>query len=483
MTLRKQALAAVRWTSAGSLARSVVAFGQLVVLSRLVPTAELGLVALALAVINTVNIISDIGLSNAIIHYSDTTEDELSSLFWLNISSGLILSILLAVFSPILANLYNEPRLFYLFLALSPFFFIVSLSQQQKALAEKSLRFKPLAICEFLSTALGFIVAVSSAYFGAGAYSIVLGMLSLAALNAVFAWSVLSKGWKPTFHFKLKETLRYLRHGGYLILGSIVNTLTLQGDVIVSGKMLPHSALGLYSLPRDLCMKIMFVINPIITRIGLPLIAKSQHDPELVKRIYLKTLRMTASINFPIYGFIALYSSEIVKIIFGAKWNDAGILLRLLALWCLVRSIGNPIGSLLTATGRTKRAFVSGFSVMLVLYPTVIYCSKFGIEGVPTGLFVLYLALIIPFWYFLARPACRATFTEYHIQLVVPAITTALACTCAYFCAESINNDLIRLSVGGGSGAVAYLASSFLLNRSWFNSMLELAHIKSAKSV
>ncbi len=478
MSARAQAFAAVRWASIGSIGRAVIGFAQLAVLARLIPTAEFGLIALALAVVNTVLILADVGLSSAIIHFQQVSEDELSSLFWLNIAVGVALTLLLAGASAPIAHIYGQPRLIGVFLAISPLFAVTALGQQQRALAEKSLRFNQLAMIEIGATVCGFLVAIAAALGGLGVYAIVLSLLTIAAVNSAMAWVILSRSWRPRFHYRLAETRRFLSYGGYLIAGNLANTLTMQGDVVLAGKLFPGSVLGLYSQPRELCMRIMFVINPIVTRIGLPLIARSQGDLQKVKSIYLNTLRMTASINFPIYAFMALFSSDVVLFIFGQKWVDAGPLLRALALWCLVRSIGNPVGSLLNAMGRTKRALASSVCVLGLLYATVIFSSRAGMIGVPYGLLALYAALISPFWFFLVRPVCGARFLEYHRQLAVPALTTLAACCGAYLATLTLHGAFIRLLVGGLAGGVSYLAASLIINRDWVQAMIELAPLK-----
>ena len=90
--------------------------------------------------------------------------------------------------------------------------------------------------------------------------------------------------------------------------------------------------------------------------------AKSQNDLILLKSIYLKTILMTASINFPIYFGLFVFSPEVVAIVFGEQWTASAPLLRILSFWGLLRSIGNPVGSLIFAVGRADLAFKWNFS-------------------------------------------------------------------------------------------------------------------------
>ena len=137
-------------------------------------------------------------------------------------------------------------------------------------------------------------------------------------------------------------------------------------------------------------MRIMFVVNPIVTRVSFPLLASVAHDRSKVKSVYLKAMKMTASVNFPIYAFLAVFGPEVVAIVLGPKWVASAPIMRILAIWCAVRSVGNPVGSLLFATGETKRAIYSALGVAIAVFVFVYIGAPWGILGIPVALTVLY---------------------------------------------------------------------------------------------
>ncbi len=132
-----------------------------------------------------------------------------------------------------------------------------------------------------------------------------------------------------------------------MLLNNVINHVNATIDLVLGGRMLGASQLGLYSVPRNLLLQVQGMVNPIFTRVGFPLIASIQHDKERVKQVYLKTMNMTASVNAPIYVAIAVFAPEIVWLLLGPNWTDTAPLIRVLALWGLLRSFGNPVGSLL----------------------------------------------------------------------------------------------------------------------------------------
>jgi len=210
--------------------------------------------------------------------------------------------------------------------------------------------------------------------------------------------------------------------------------------------------------------------------------AKAQSDKALLKSIYLKTLRMTASVNFPLYLAIAVFSPEIVAIMLGHQWQESAPLLRILALWGLVRSAGNPSGSLVFALGRARLAFLWSLGLMLFLIPAYWLGAKFGVEGLALSLLITMVALPVPMWLILIRPLCGAGFVEYFRQLAIPLVIAALAAVAGYGAALPFDENMLRLSLGMTVGGLVYLSLSQWLNRTWFDAMRELLLWRVAKN-
>lgn len=463
--------------------KAVIAFSQVIILARLLTPEEIGLVALCLTVLNTAQIISDLGLSSALIHYQDVTDEELDSLFWLNVVCGLVLSVSLLALSPIIASFYRKPDLTVLIALSSAYFLIWSLGAQQRVLAEKSLNFKVLSYVEVGAFAAAFVVTITSAVAGLGPASVVLGFIFNSVVNTVSAWLILSNGRLPRLRFSISEIQRFWKFGLEALGVSLTNTLALQSDVIVAGRGFSASTVGAYFQPRELVLRLMFVINPIITRVALPLMASARNDKTRIKRIYLQALRMTASTNFPLYLFISAFSYDIVFILFGSKWVTSAPLLRLLGLWCAFRSVGNPVGSLLLAVGETRRGLFSASIVMVSLFAVESLAVRFGVQVLVKVLIGFYIVCIPSFWAFLVAPSCGAGFLEYHKQIVVPAIIAAVSVGFSsialyvlqphYLDVQDWWTSLARIATGGAICATIYLTISYFFNKQWVEAILE----------
>jgi O-antigen/teichoic acid export membrane protein len=455
--------------------RSALQFGQMMILARLLAPADFGIMAVVVAVTAFMQVFTDLGVSTAIIHYQDASPGELSSLYWLNVLVGAALSLLLIAASPWISRLiFREPALTPFLALISVNFVFLAVGQQLRVMAEKTLRFAVLARVEILAAIGGSATAVIWAWNTPSVYALVAGALVNGFLQALLLWLLASDGWRPALRVRVGEIRRFLKFGAYIMGGDFVNSLNRQADILVGGRFFPASMLGIYSLPRSLSLNIASVTNPIITRVGLPVMAKTQGDRAFLKSVYLKTMRMTASVNFPVYLVMAAFSHDVVLVVFGAKWVSSAPLLVFLAVWGMFRSCGNPVGSLLYAVGKADLSFWWNAAQLCIVFPILWAAGHFGIEGLAAGQVAIMTAILVPGWYFLVRPSCGARLGEYLLALLSPLVAGSFAVLVAYVAVAHWHAPLWRLAGVALVGLPAYLLASALVNRSWLTAMQQL---------
>jgi lipopolysaccharide exporter len=475
MTLRKKAFSSVRWTALSSSVKVVLQLSQIVILSRLLTPADFGLIAIVVAIVAFLQIFADAGVSNAIIHFQEISNDQLSSLYWLNVSLSVFLGVMLIVSSPYIADWYKQPELINL-LPIAAFTLIInSLGQQLRVNAQKTLLFSKLVKIELSAVISGFLLCIFLAWYGLGVYSIAIGTLLTAFIYCLLAWIYLANGWRPKLKFNLLEIKDFLIYGGYMIGNNLVSTVNSEIDILIGGRIFGSNQMGLYSVPKSLMLNIQMAINPIITQVGLPIMAIAQNDKNKLKSIYLQTMRITSSVNFPIYLAVIFYSSEIVNLILGDKWQASIPLIKIFAIWGLVRSVGNPVGSLLLGVGKAKMLFNWNLFLTVVTGPSLWLGSNWGVYGMAVAMMILMTVAYLPNWYFLVRPVCGAELKEYSSQLATPLIIGLIAAICSYTIVMQIESSIYRLFLGVSLGGVLYILISFKFNKLFINHIKEFA--------
>jgi O-antigen/teichoic acid export membrane protein len=120
VSLKQRTFSAGRWTATSALVRSGLQILQTVVLARLLVPADFGLMAVTVSILAVLGLFTDLGLSRAIIHFEDISDDALASLYWLNLLMGVVLSLLFAAAPPLLGDIFGLAGLKSVLLATSP---------------------------------------------------------------------------------------------------------------------------------------------------------------------------------------------------------------------------------------------------------------------------------------------------------------------------------------------------------------------------
>ena len=478
MSLRKSAFSASRWTTASLLTRASLQIVQTMVLARLLTPADFGLMAIISAIYAIVSLFVDLGLSNALIHFPEPSPPTLSTLYWLNLGAAAVMMLAFVALAWPITLLYHQPALFAVMIVMSLSMPLAAVGQQFRVLAEKELRFTKLTVIEVIAAICGFAAALLVAKLDGGVYALVAATLVSVAISSALAWTFLSNGFRPSLHFDLGEARAFLHYGSYRLGETLFNGLLSQADVLIGGTIAGSSAMGVYTVPRDLSLKLAnTVINPVVTRVGLPVMAKVQGDKATLKSVYLQTLRMTSSVNFPIYAALAVWSNEAVAILLGGQWHQAGPFMRLFAVWGLIRSTGNPVGSLQYATGRVRQAFWWTLSILLIVpVPLYLGAQLGGMSGLVAVMLGIQVLIFYPLYRLMVRPACGASFRDYVGELLPPLVASAIAAALGIICSSLVfpQNTWTRI-IGGGTVFIAvYVGASYAINRPWIANMLEL---------
>src|SRR5580765_7861044 len=88
--------------------------GSLMIMARLLGPQDFGLVGMVTAFTGVLNLFRDFGLSTATVQRESVTEEQVSTLFWVNTLVGVILATLAIVMAPVVVRIYHEPRLLYI---------------------------------------------------------------------------------------------------------------------------------------------------------------------------------------------------------------------------------------------------------------------------------------------------------------------------------------------------------------------------------
>lgn len=399
-SLAGKAAAGAKWTGLSQTVSGLLQLLQMVVLARCLGLGDFGVVTIILVALGLAGSFADLGLSNAIIHRQDCTRAQLASLYWLNIIGGAATCLLLAASAPFIARLYGEARLLELIPVAALSLLITAFGQQYHVLLQKDLRFDLLAKAVIGGTAAGTAVAISAAASGAGPVCIVWGQLALAGTRTLLLASLGSEYGGRVFRLRPSEVRRYLTFGLYQMGERALNFLSRNFDKALIGALLGSEALGLYSAAFEFALRPMGMINPILSQVGLPLLARVQDDASRLRRGYLRLIEMVAFLNAPVYLAMAVLAEPLILLTLGDSWGGAARLLRILAVLGFLRALANPIGNLLVAKGRADIGFLWNVLALSVYSTSLLMSVHGGLDAIAWGLVASCGLILFPmdFW-------------------------------------------------------------------------------------
>ncbi|WP_394138416.1 MOP flippase family protein [Cytobacillus oceanisediminis] len=468
MTLRQKAISGAKWTTISTAINMLLQFLQLTILARILGPSAIGLMGMVSIIIGFSQAFADMGISNAIIHRQSITKRELSSLYWLNIIAGIGVFTVLILINPLVVFFYKEPILQDLIYWAAIIFLVTPFGQQFQILLQKELKFNQLGIIEVISTFIGTLTTIIFAYFDYGVISIIWGQLVSACIKVLILISVGARNFKPQFYFKKSDIDDYISFGFYQMGERTLNYFNKNLDFIVIGKFLGPEALGFYTLAYNIIILPVSKINPIITRVAFPVFSKIQSHNYKLKQGYLKVLDILSLINFPIFIGIAATSTLFIPTIFGEEWSTSIILIQILAGVGLLRSTGNPAGSLLLAKGRADLGFKWNLFLMFTQVPGIIIGLYLGnVVGVAIAYLLLEMLYSVLNYRVIIRTLLGPCLGQY-IRSMWPSLWVSMVMGGFVILISSIfsiDNSLLNLFIQVIVGILIYLLLIFRINK------------------
>ncbi|WP_313950208.1 MOP flippase family protein [Accumulibacter sp.] len=422
MSLIKQSLRGIKWTSLSTVVVALSGLLQLSVLARLLSKEDFGLFASLSVVLGLGTYFVEAGMGGAAIHLQNATKKQLGTAYAINLVFGFSAFWIVYFFAASISVFYQEPRLEALIKLGATILFIQPFGMQYFSLLQRDMRFSAIAKVDILASVVGLSTSIALAMQMGGAESLVGAQIASAVVRTSVLLMLGVREYGFRLSFAKSEAKYFLRFGAFQIGEGFVNYANTQLDVVLIGKLLGQDVLGVFFVAKQLVFRPILIVNPIVTRVALPVFAKLQDSLESLKNGYIKLIYMLAIVHVAIYFALAAFADFGVRLFFGGGWISATLLVQVLCIYAFFRALTNPVGSLQLALGRVDLGFYWNLG-LLAFIPVVIFLgARGGALGIATALASAMFALQLPAWYFLIRPLSGASFIEYFSPILKVAV-------------------------------------------------------------
>lgn len=397
-----------------------------VVLARILAPEHFGLMAMALVVMQFLDLFRDLGTRSAIVQRETISRGFLSSMFFVNLAMGLILAVGIAATAPLVSLAFGEPQLVPLLQVLALATLMTSAGLVQEALMHRHMRFRTLAVVQLVG-AVGYGgVAVGLAVAGLGVWALVLSTVVSAALSTLAAWSL--SPWRPGWHFSWSDPRAVAGYSLNISGAESAGYLLGVADRLIIGRALGSIMLGYWAMAGRVFVYPIQAVVHVLHQVLFPALARLEDDGER-GRYYLRAVSVVAMVSLPAMAGLAVVARPFVDVVLGEQWLPAVPLIMLVAPVGALDAMMGTTGVLLKAIGRTDRMLrISLFSAAAVV-ASILLGVPWGVNGVAVAYAVAHLALLYPTFSISLR-LIGLRFADF-VRAVAPYVTATLAMVAA----------------------------------------------------
>jgi O-antigen/teichoic acid export membrane protein len=181
--------------------------------------------------------------------------------------------------------------------------------------------------------------------------------------------------------FSINKIKDFISFGKDIIIMRIMFSIFSKADIFIAGKILGTKAIGYYSVAIELVSIPMDKFMPIINQVAFPAFSIVQTNKEDVKYYFLKTMRLSSAILFPIFWGFGIISFDIIQSIFGPKWNNIIGPLQMLCIIMPFRAIATLFAPMLNGIGNTKIPLFYTTLGCLIMPISFYFGCGYGLNG------------------------------------------------------------------------------------------------------
>ncbi len=296
-------------------------FGGTILLARMLTPHAFGLVAMIAALAVLLDMVKELGLSAATIQRPVITQQQVSTLFWINAGFACFLALGLVLAAPAIAGFYGEPDLIGITRWLALGFVVSGLTVQHWALLRRQMRFTAIAIIETGAEFAALALAVICAMKGAGYWALVVQRVSGPVITMVATWALCP--WRPGLPARDREIRNMLSFGGSVVSFNVLAGAARSLDQVLIGWLWGPIVLGFYERASRLVLVPLNNLNAPLYAVAMPALSRLEGQPERYRHAFLLVFEKFAMVTMPPAALAVVTSDWVVGLLFGPKWSEA----------------------------------------------------------------------------------------------------------------------------------------------------------------
>jgi len=388
MSIESQTISGLKWTGAARFVSQTFSWAVTLIVVRLLAPADYGVVAVSAVIISIFSTAAELGLGAALVQAPKLDREALARVAGLAMLLNIGLGAVVALGAPLAGLFFNEAVLPRVIQVSSLHFVLAAVSIVPQALAYRDMNFKWSATIELVSALVTSVTTLLLALHGAGVWSLVIGSLAGAAVRS----AMFMRGQNVWPVFRLGGVRRHVTYGGALAMSRLAWQVINQSDVLIAGRFLTPSAVGLYSVSLHLATLPMQRVMGIVNQVVFPAVARLQDDRPRLRERLLSGLRLLGFVSVPVMWGISSIAPELVELALGPTWQEAAYPLRVVSLLIPLRMVSGIVSTTVIGVGALD---LWNTAINLVVLPICFLIGvRWGVNGLATAWAVALLTVL-----------------------------------------------------------------------------------------
>lgn len=464
MELRKAAARGLAWTTLESAGLSGLSLVCLLVLSRYLSPREFGIAALALGIVQLLNVPVEVLFHDVLIR-NKVTASHFNSAFSATLALSGVLSVACWLFSGWFAHRMNEPELAIVLPWMSLSLIGMAFGSTLIADQRRKLQFRALALRSLVGRAMAAVVAITMALRGYGVWSLVAQQVLLVTLGSATLW--IASSWRPKLRFRREDLQELWRFGLQSTLSTFLGLSVVRVFLLLVGGYLGSYVVGCFSLVFRVTDMLRDLLAGAVSQLALPLFSRVQDDSARLAQAYTQALRLTFFATCPVFVLIACCAHDIVGVAFGPAWVQVEGYLSISALLALPFFARLYTGPLFRAAGHPGLPNVAlAIQVGYLIIGMMIFGKFTALHAM--ALWASRVVVCTPIDVWLLKKATGVSPLRQFAGTLHPLIASAVMAALVVSVGQGPLQGLagiVRLLLEGAVGVAAYLGSMWILRR------------------
>lgn len=422
------------FTFLGIAIRTGVTIGSMAVLARLLTPADFGHIAMATMVTELAALFSNFGFGSILIQRARLSRLQIDTMFWAALLLGVVLSVVVFGLSFVSQLVFDNVLVGELLRALCIIFIFEELTVVPRSLLARLMLFRADFAVQAVMILLRAGVSVFFAMQGAGVWSLVAGSIAGAVVQT--ALYQLIGGYWPRLRFSAAFLRATWRTNGSYFGGGLLFYINSNLDLMLIGRALGASSLGIYQNARSLTQEINARMAQPLQRVLFPAFAQVQNESERFRDGIARSGRLLTFALAPVGFGMAAVAQELVPVLYGEQWLAMVPVLQVFALGSGLTIAGTITTSIFNAKNRVGLAVKLSLANVAISVALVLAASRWGMMGIAytklvlslMGLVILRIAMGLvqmdsrDLWRMIAPPCAAAALMFVSISLFRPLV-------------------------------------------------------------